>query len=148
MGGSSTLPRAAIGRSFVLELIVYLPVRTSAREQRCQDTATRASAKRERVLSRARSLARTKRCELLASKRGHARRVLGILVGVALDDGRVTSGRALLEAAQLTCPAHLRLTAPRHVDEATAQFVFEETAVDVDLAVARAVEDVDVVWRP
>ena len=109
------------------------------------NATTRASAKRERVLSLARSLARTKRCELLASKRGHARRVLGILVGVALDDGRVTSGRALLEAAQLTCPAHLRLTAPRHVDEATAQFVFEETAVEVDLAVARAVEDVDVV---
>ena len=111
------------------------------------NATTRASAKRERVLSLARSLARTKGCELLASKRGHARRVLDIL-GVALDDGRVAGGRALLEAAQLTCPAHLRLTAPRHRDEATAQLVFEETAVDVELAAARAVEDVDVGWRP
>ena len=105
------------------------------------NATTRASAKRERVLSLARSLARTKGCELLASKRGHARRVLDIL-GVALDDGRVAGGRALLEAAQLTCPAHLRLTAPRHVDEATAQLVA------VELAAVRAVEDVDVARRP
>ena len=139
----------------MLELIVYLPVRTSAREQRSQDAATGASAKRERVLSLARSLARTKGCELLASKRGHACRDLGILVGVTLDDGRVAGCRALLEAAELTCPAHPRLTAPRHVDEATAQLnvarvsrVFEETTVDVELTAARAVEDVDVVWRP
>ena len=148
MGGAG---QAAIGKSFVLELIVYLPARTSACEQRCKDkdAATRVSAKRERVLSRARSLARTKGCELLASKRGHARRIFGILVGVALDDCRVAGGRVLLEAAQLTCPAHLRLTAPRHVDEATAQFVFEENAVvEVELAVARAVEDIDIVWRP
>ena len=163
MGGAR---QAAIGTSFVLELIVYLPASTSAREQCYLDAATRVSAKRERVLpcvgpkssarlgsslKAARSLARTKGCELLASKRGHANRILGILVGASLvlDDGRVAGGCVLLEAAQLTCPAHLRLTAPRHVDEATAQFVFEENAsVDVELAVARAVEDVDIVWRP
>ena len=106
------------------------------------------SAKVERVLSRARSLARAKRDELLTSKRGHARRVLGILVGVALDDGRVAGGRALLEAARFTCAAHLRLTAPRQVGEATAQLVFLETAVDFELVRARAVEDVDVARRP
>ena len=50
MGGSSTLPRAAIGRSFVLELIVYLPVRTSAREQQRNHACERQA--RARTLSR------------------------------------------------------------------------------------------------
>ena len=101
-----------------------------------------ASATLECVLSRARRLARTKRHELLASKRGHNSLVLGVLVGVALDMGRVAGGRVLLEGAHVTRPAHLHLTAARHVDEAAAQLVA------VELAAVRAVEDVDVARRP
>ena len=101
-----------------------------------------ASATLERVLSRARPLAHTKRQELLASKRGHTSLVLGVLDGVALDLGGVTRRRVLLEGAHFTRPAHLHLTAARHVDEAAAQLV------TVELAAVRAVEDIDVARRP
>ena len=103
-----------------------------------------ASATLECVLSRARWLARTKRHELLASKRGHNSLVLGVLVGVALDMGRVAGGRVLLEGAHVTRPAHLHLTAARHVDEAAAQLV----AVVLAAVAVRTVEDIDVARRP
>ena len=97
----------------------------------------------KRVLSRTWPLARAKRHELIASKLRHANRVLVLLVGVGL--GRVTGGRALM---QFSCPANLHQPAPRHVQEATAQLVAVETAVDVEHAAARAAEDVDVVRHP
>ena len=101
-----------------------------------------ASATMKRVLSRAWPLARAKRQELLASKLRHADRVLVLLVGVELG---IAGGRALM---QFICPATLHQPAPRHVQEATAQLIAVETAVDVEHATARAVEDVDVVRRP
>tara|TARA_B100001173_G_C15695061_1_gene423614 strand:- start:47 stop:343 length:297 start_codon:yes stop_codon:yes gene_type:complete len=97
----------------------------------------------KRVLSRTWPLARAKRHELIASKLRHANRVLVLLVGVGL--GRVTGGRALMH---FSCPANLHQPAPRHVQEATAQLVAVETAVDVEHAAARAVEDVEIVRRP
>lgn len=107
---------------------------------------TGASAARACALSPSRWLGRAEGHERLASKRRHVSLVLVVQAWRTRvhKEGAVPAHALALinDVLSVSHAHHLQLAAPCHEAQAAAQLVA------VDTAAARAVEDVDVAWRP